>query len=332
MNKPWSRQHIKQLRQNVKRPDYRIFLVMLVASALAWVFEKMGHNYSVVVEAEIECTNLPDGYKVATDDMPRVRLMVNADGSTLFWKFDADNPMRLQVDMSTMRRRQVGGDITATFYPRRHEVYIQSQLPEHVELRSILTDSIPISLFTVKSKLVPVLLCDQATPAPQYIFSCQPKVQPAMVLIEGPSNIVDTMKAVATQQLEPIVVSDTISQWAQLSLPVGIACDANKVNVQYFAETYTEKQLSIPIRAINIPEGYTFKAFPECAQVRVNVGVSCFELVTATDFDIVADLADISLGSNDAKIKLRLQGQPPHVQNVTYSPLFVEYLLERNKQ
>ncbi len=324
------RKHLKNIEYfiKIKEADLKVFLVFLCISLLIWFFEKLRQTYTLVVEIPVVCTNVPDGYSVNEDDIEPVRVQVTTDGATFFWRMATRNRMRLPVSVSTLRRQATDEGTAAILLPKRLSTYMQEHLPDHVDLKNILTDSIRIPLLTLERKLLPVVVEGTATLAQQHMHSAPMSFTPKEVWVSGTSDLIDTMTAVYVHHA-PLTLHDTISLTLPFALPSQVGTSASGVELTYYVEPYTEKQMDVPITAVNLPDGYSFKAFPSSVHVTFNVGMSHFEQITAADIDIVADLATATQGNAGSKIRLLPREVPLQVQNMSYNPVFVEYLLEK---
>lgn len=323
-------EYIDRLIAKVKSPDFKVFVFFLCISILVWLVEKLRQDYTTVVGLEIECTNIPENFRIAESDIAPIRVNIAADGfSILNLLSNSDN--RIPIDISQLRKLQTEKGTEAVLITRYIRSAITEHLPDHVELRGIVSDTIYIPLLTLESRHLPVIVCGKTQLEPQFNFTRKPTISPDSVLVFGTNNIIDTMTAVYTLPHETLTLHDTLSLQLQLDIPKDVDASATEAVITYYVESYTEKSLEVPITAINVPHGYNFKAFPQTAHVKFNVGLSNFEKVGINDIDITADLIDITPGSSTSKIKLKLVEWPDFISNITYSPIFVEYLLERNR-
>ncbi|MEE1346662.1 MAG: hypothetical protein U0K36_02125, partial [Bacteroidales bacterium] len=59
------------------------------------------------------------------------------------------------------------------------------------------------------------------------------------------------------------------------------------------------------------------------------VGLSQFEAASEDQFNVVADFTNIHPGDKASRVRLLLQRTPPFIQNVTFSPSYAEFILEK---
>lgn len=314
--------------RKLKSPNFRTFLVFLCISFLIWTIEKLRQNYTIEISYNITVSDVPDEYVIETDKLDPIRAVVSGDGLDLI-RLPNKKKRTIEVNINQLRKISTDGQKTAVLMPRRYTHTLSEKLPDHITLERIEADTIYIPLLTKNKRLLPVIVRDNVALEPQHMYSAPRRVNPDSVWVSGTNNIVDTMRAVYTHQLQPITLHDTICLSLDFDLPHNVEVSAPCAQVTYSVETYTEKIINVPITAINIPNGYTFKAFPQTVRVTTSVGLSKFDNFTPNDIDIVADLQDIKPGSKQQKIKLRLTNYPNYIRTISYTPIFVEYLLEK---
>lgn len=311
----------------IKGPDFRTFIIFLAISFLVWSIERLRQSYTIDVDYGVTCVNVPDNYIVDENGIVAFRATVTGDGLDLMM-MKPSRRRTIEVDVSKLRKTFVDGHSAAIFIPRKYTHEVMQSLPDHIALERVEIDTVYIPLLTRVKKVLPVIVTDNVTLESQHMFSGPRMLEPDTVWVSGTNDKIDTMTAVYTRPLEPIVLRDSISLSMEFDLPNGVEASARGAQVTYCVEPYTEKIISVPITAVNVPEGYTFRAFPQSVNVTLSLGLSNFDVVTSNDIDIVADLQDVKLGSNQQKIKVKLAEYPKYIRSISYSPIFVEYLLE----
>ncbi len=317
-----------KIMKKIKSPNFRTFLVFLLISILIWTIEKMRQNYTVEINYNITVAEVPDEYIVDTDGLDPIRAVVSGDGFNLV-RLPNKRHRVLNINVSQLRKTMIDGQKTAILMPRRYTHDLSQTLPDHITLERIEADTIYIPLLKKTKKLLPIVVRDEVSLESQHMYSAQRIVEPDSVWVSGTNNIIDTMQAVYTQKSPAVTLHDTISLSLNFDLPHNVEVNAPCVQVTYPVETYTEKIINVPITAINLPQGYNFKAFPPTVTVTTSIGMSKFDKLTANDIDIVADLQEVKPGSKQQKIKLRLANYPDYIRTISYSPIFVEFLLEK---
>lgn len=314
----------------LKSHDFRVFVVFLLIASFIWIMEKTRQNYTIAADIPITAINCPPAYTIDTAALPSIRVTITADGFTLM---GIGRGVRRPVNVSIVSARQIvtSAGRMAAIDPQAYAKAIDNLLPDNATLHEITSDTIYIPLLERKLKKLPVVPRLRATLESQRIMSAPVAISPDSVTVSGTNNRIDTMTAVYTLPHPDITLIDTTTITLPLHLPEKVECSCSAATVKYFVEPYTEKSIEVPVTAINMPKGYTFKAFPQTVKVTFQLGLSQFEKVGANDIDAIADMAAIENSTQASRIKVKLADVPSFITNVSYSPLFIEYILERQR-
>lgn len=319
---------IINLFKRINGRDFRTFLIFLLISLLVWHIEKLRQDYTEETDLNIVCVNVPEGYVTPPVIEKNVHVRLEGDGFSLMRMYLA-NKRNIKVDVTPLRRLSSSGQMWAMFIPRRLGGY-RTDLPEHIRVTEVFTDTVMIPLLTVKKRKLPVVVHDQVTLMPQFVYSAPRKVMPDSVVVTATNDIIDTMTAVHVTIDKPLTLSDTVVKQVKIELPELAVATADEVTVEYDVEPFAEKKMEIPITPINVADGYSCKVFPPTAKVSFYVGLSQFELADESQFKVVADFGNIRPGDKAFRVRLSLQKAPSFIHNVSFSPSFAEFILERN--
>ncbi|MDO4461884.1 MAG: hypothetical protein Q4C30_05220 [Bacteroidia bacterium] len=313
--------------------NFRLYISFVVVASLFWVIEQLRRDYTTAIDIPLELHSAPENYIIPQESQENlsIRALVSGDGYTLLQHFWADHESHVvDVDVSRLPRVQTADGVFAVVVSSQFYSEVSSNLEDRIELRGMMQDSLFIPLLRARKKYLPVVPRVDYAIEQQHILSDDVRVSPSHVWVNGTNNLVDTMSAVYTKKTDHFVLHDTLTLSLDCDLPQGVQTNTHSVDVTFCVESFTEKVIEVPITAINEPEGYTFRAFPPTARVSFSVGISKFEKVGPNDIDIVADLSTVDIRSNNQqKVKLHLVSAPDYLMNISYSPIFVEFLLER---
>lgn len=313
--------------KRVNGKDFRTFLIFLLISTLVWQTEKLRQTYPEDTELNIVCENVPEGYITPPSIDKSVKVRLEADGFCLLRMY-LTNSRNLKVNVESMPRLSADGRMWALFLTRRLAAN-KTDLPEHVRITDVFTDTVMIPLLTVKTRRLPVVVRDDVSLRPQCVFSSPRKVEPDSVWLTATNDVIDTIRALFTVQDEPHTLGDTLVRNLSLILPDMATATATSVRVEYDVEPFSEKKMQIPVIPVNLPRGYTCRIFPPNAKVSFYVGLSQFEAASEDQFNVVADFTNIHPGDKASRVRLLLQRTPPFIQNVTFSPSYAEFILEK---
>ncbi|MBQ2322768.1 MAG: hypothetical protein II375_09490 [Bacteroidales bacterium] len=311
-----------------KGKNFRVFMLFLVLSVLIWHVEKLRQTYTVTTRLAIDCVDVPTGYVTDPDMGKSITTTIEGNGFSILKMYLTDS-RKIEVSVAPLRRYAEGGSIWSIYVPRRLAGQ-KTKIPEHLKIVDVLTDTVMIQLLTVSQRRVPVVPRDNIAISPQRTLSAPRKVRPDSVTVTATSNILDTLTAVWTAALQPTTISDTTTVSLPLLLPRTATADADHVEVEYDVEPYTEKRIYVPITGVDLPSGYSCRIFPPSARLTFSVGLSRFDMADEKAFRIVASFRRIRPGDKDSRVRLDLVGAPGFVENVTMTPSFAEFILEKD--
>ena len=88
---------------------------------------------------------------------------------------------------------------------------------------------------------------------------------------------------------------------------------------------FTQKELTLPIEIINLPEGVTIKLIPEISTIRFDVSVDDFRNTVENEFRLVCDYSERNEQENF--IIPRLLNQPEDVLNIEILDKKIDFLI-----
>lgn len=313
----------------IRRGNIQAFLVFLVISILIWQTEKLRQTYQEDTALNIVCSNVPEDYVTPPVIDNSVNVRVEGAGFSLVRMY-LFNSRNVYVDVSKTRRFSSGGRTWAMFIPRKL-VHNKTDLPEHLRIVDVFTDTVMIPLLTVQKRKLPVVVQDNVTLLPQRIFSSPRKITPDSVWVTATNDVMDTIQAVYTFPEAPQTIGDTLIKDLQLILPEMATASSEVVHVEYDVEPFSEKKLQIPIEPVNVAPGYSCRMFPPNAKVSFYVGLSQYEQADEGEFRIAADFSNVHPGDKASRIRVSILKAPDFIQNVSFEPSYAEFILEKKK-
>ncbi len=176
------------------------------------------------------------------------------------------------------------------------------------------------------NKKVPVKLNRDITVAPEYEFKDQPILTPDSIVITGPASVVEGFNEWNTDSLIRSEVKNSVTTELNLAkAPSELILSATKVNVEVPVEQITEKSFFIPIEVLNAAD--SINIFPKTIRLTCSVGLSKYEELSASNFQLVVDLTEATSSGTKNTAPIILQQYPDFVENIKYSPLSVEFFI-----
>jgi hypothetical protein len=140
--------------------------------------------------------------------------------------------------------------------------------------------------------------------------------------------VTDTLKSIVTNELDLNGIKDTVTKEITLSAVSKISFTTKTVFVTVPAVKYTEMVLNIPIEVENVPDSLRIKTFPTYISLSCWVGLADYDKMTPFLFRATVDYHVLKNNSSN-KVKVNLTKIPAIVNNITYRPKSVEYIIEK---
>ena len=140
--------------------------------------------------------------------------------------------------------------------------------------------------------------------------------------------MIDTMQYLYTEPKEFKEIDGNIEQNLDIIFQEKITVIPAKVLLKIDVEKYTEKEIKVPIQIRNKPNNVNVKLFPSDINLICLVGLSEFETLNASNFNVAVDFKEIT--AENKNLTVQVVSMPSNVELVRFSPESVEFLIETN--
>jgi YbbR domain-containing protein len=151
-------------------------------------------------------------------------------------------------------------------------------------------------------------------------------LNPKEIEITGPAAIIDTINFLYTKKETFEKLDADLVKTIEIIHPVKTSVKPEKVSLKIPVEKFTEKDIKIRVQIKNKPDDKNIKLFPSEIELTVLVGLSEFENVEGSNFDVFVDLEKIDANSENIPVSVR--SNIPNVKIIRFRPETVEYLIE----
>jgi hypothetical protein len=324
----WIRDRVNRLRQD---KNVLVFLIFLVIATGFWFLNALRKEYTATLDFPVKFVNIPENKMLPDDFKSRIEVKVRAVGFVIL-RYQLSNtflPLTFNVsEMQPLKTEAGEGVYTLTSGDRNK---IVGQLSQGMELIDVKPDTLFVPLAEKSNKRVPVKVSADIGFEKQYLLSGPIMVQPDSVMISGPKQVIDTIKYIQTRRLKLEGLSDSISTVIPLIIPSQVKVSDKKVTATIPVEPFTELVLRIPLRVYGLPDSLRIKTFPSEIQVSCRIGMSKYGTIDESRFLAVVDASPVLRKDRPDRLKVRLDKAPSNVESLSFSPIFVEYLLEKNR-
>jgi len=312
--------------------DLLVFVVFLLLSTGLWFLNALRKDFVTTIEYPVKYNEFPDDFILLGDPQTQVQLKVRSLGYNIlpyhFGKIIS--PETLKV--SGFKRMHKGDIEGAYVLTRDLKNVFTKNLTNGIELLEIFPDTLFVLFEKKERKKIPVKFSSELKFKPQYYQSGDIIIKPDSIEISGPSTLIDTINYIYTENKVFENLSDTLQRNISLVSYDKLICNPGRVVVNIPVEAFTQKEVKIPLKSVNVPDSLRLKCFPSDIKISFNVAVSRFNTVSSSDFKAEVDFNSNMSSTLPDRLKVKIVNMPEGIKNVEYSPLFVECLFEKSKR
>jgi hypothetical protein len=287
-----------------------IYLFFLLISIALWYLNALSKDYTTFVYYKVRYENFPKGKALVSDMPEKLAFKVRGLGfSVLKHKILAlTRTIDFPIDNFRLNISRKDNQYNYFLLTRYAREWFSTQLTSDIQLIDIQPDTLVFKFADVVDRKFPVKPLLNLEFEKQYMQNGPFILKPDSVIASGPQVMLDTLRCLFTKELKRKHVKDTLTEDLELEPIDRLSFPISKVSVTVPVEKYTELNISVPIEAINVPDGMRVRTFPGSINVSCWVGVSSYDKMTPFMFRVKT---------------------PPNIQNIRFSPKSIEYLIEK---
>lgn len=300
-----------------------IFFAFLLLSGIIWLVMTLNETYTREIEISVRITNVPKNVIITSGEQDSIRITISDKGFNLLSTIYTINRQSIEVDFERHAESHGTGRLSSNDLRR----LIESQLPASTKLESIKPEKIIFFYNYGECKKVPIVLQGNVTPQQMYFIS-KTTLSPDSVTIYASRQKLDSIKWVATEEINRNDVRDTLVVNTNLQHIDGVKMVPNHITSRFFTDVLTEESIdNIPVVGINMPQGKVLRTFPAKVTIHFVTGMKNYRRLTTQDFLVVADYQQFSKDPS-GKCTITLQQKPEGVTRAKLETTQVDYLIE----
>jgi len=312
------------IKRKNKNKIPKAFSVALLFAVLFWLLIKMSKEYKAVISFPVEYVNIPQNKLIQKEPVNKIDIQIKASGFRLFGLGIVQT--KIKLDARKLKRKS-GSDYY--FLLQNQKIDIQHQITNKYMVDQIVEDTVYLNLGILTSKMVPVVGDFDLSYKLGYHLIEAIKIAPDSVMVSGPKEQIDTLQRLRLQKF----VKENVSESIETTLKITESTNAIKFSIKEVAiygevDQFTEGELEVPFRIINMPDSVSVNTFPTTLKVVFQVGLNNFNKVNSSSFKIVCDYQQ-SINNNLNYLIPRVVFKPDFVTSVKLTPAKVEFLIQR---
>ena len=193
---------------------------------------------------------------------------------------------------------------------------------DDINLINVAPEILQFDLVERESKKVAIRLQGDLELNPQFQWREPLKIEPDSITIFGSSERLSSIDSWPTEKISLKNISQNLREQVLLERStLALAADTGQVTVTGFVDQITEKEIYVPIQVEDTLRGEV-SIFPDQALVRVNLGLSQYDELRASDFLLVAQMTP----GNPTGLEVVVKKHPPNVNYVSHTPTTVDFI------
>lgn len=305
-----------------------VFLVCLLIATSLWFLNALSNDYTTTITYPVKYVNPPSNQFLSNQPPSELDLKVYAHGFTLL-----RNKLNFSFSPIILNLTNITQDIepsdngfrinTNTFLRQ-----ISDQISNEITINNIQPEVFYVVFDSLKTKLVPLQTDIKLSFKPQFNLKEPVVLNPEQIEITGPAAIIDTIFFLNTEKKNFNKLDAEVNVILEIIHPENTTIKPEKTEVQIPVEKFTEKELVIPIKIKNNKDTLNIKLFPSEIKLAVLVGLSEFEEIDASKFEVFVDYENIK--PEIKNLEVIVQSTIPNIRILRITPASVEYLIETN--
>jgi len=303
--------------------DVLSFLIFLLLAFAFWFINMLDKERTTELSVPLRYSGMPQQFDITKSNVKLIKIAVKDKGVNLFAYSDE-------------KLKSLTIELNGKFYERGKIVLsndeIRTRLLKYLlpttSVLEIKPDSLVLVYERLASKVVPVMLNSKIETAQQYILSDDVLIEPATITVYGPQRLLKNLQHIKTEFVEIRNLDENRVLTTKLVKPDGIRLSTEDVKLSVFAEMFTEKTMTFPVKVINCPANLIVRTFPSQVDVKFNVGLTHFKKVSVSDIDLFINFNDI-VKNNAGKQRIQLTNKAGYISNPRIENNEIEYIIER---
>ena len=299
--------------------DRTILLICIGIAFFFWLLVKLSKTYKTETLA-IATYYLPEGMAFTKIPPNNIRVNIQGSGWDLIYEHFIKGPPPIVFDLTD---RQFF-DISRTELMEK----IAKGLSKDLTILSLSHDELELYLETKVDKKVPIVFTPNISFAMGFHSQDSLRLSPDSVTISGPVSLIDSIHHWHTEAFEVNNLKSDLETDIPLkpSRKAEIQISPPTIVLQIPVEQLTEKSFFVPLSILNPPSD-SLKVFPNKIRINSIVGLSDYNKVKPSDFEIVVDLKNVTHNTTENTVPIVLTRQPSLVKAVNFSPKSVEFFI-----
>ena len=322
------KQEVSSFLKEIHWKKVLTFLFFVMLASIFWIMQIYRQKFEATQIIPINYVNIPDRILLVNDMPTHIKARYKDDGITLFKYFFTKDKDSLVINVKKIINNNPQPYIIQSGVL---EQMIRSKLFATSDLLSYYPSYISFQYAPLNKKQLAVIYDGYINLNPGYMKDGELKITPDFVKAYGRKEALDTLLYAHTyaDTITNLTGDKTIS--VKIKPINGIKFVPNTVQISIPVDEYTEKEVEVPVKCINLPANMTARFFPPKVKIPMYVGLKRYKDISSANFQVVVDYNEIK-EKTESTIALRILSSPDFVKTKSPVPSEVEFIIENNTE
>ena len=307
---------------SIKNRKINVFLTFLLVSFGILMLTKLSRSYTNTIAFHINHLNVPEEYVIYSSN-DKLNISLKTQGFSLL-KFYVSKPV-IDIDFES---NIIKNDSNFIWNSTMGYSKIIAQFDKDIEVININPDTLRFKYDSNAIKVVPIKVNSKLNFSLGYDLIDAFVLQPDSIRIIGPERMISDITFVETDTIIMNDVSNDLNVKTPLKFPTNsneLKFSISHTNVKASVGKFTEGNLKIPVKVINVPDSIAIKYFPKFVNVSYYTSLQNFNNIKKEDFVVECNFIDQS----DSKPYLvpKVTVSPQNVKNIRISQKQIDYII-----
>jgi hypothetical protein len=335
MVSPGLRQFVLRFREPARKRKVAVFFLCVLLSTIFWLVIRLSREAQAEFRVPLIFHGIPEEEVLLEQGANELHFVLQASGMKLLasrFQFPKDS---LSIHVNALARINRNGQEYRMLTSGHAANRLSTHLGPGSSLLRVWPDSVVLRLVPASKKKLPLVPDVRLDFENRFGLYGNISLDPDSATIRGPSEMVDTMTVLYTNELSFSGLNKSVESPAHIRLPlihpsVRINPPYTTVHIQVAEFTETSVELPLTVSCPDslkrvIPEG--LRLFPPVVEVICLVALQDYHRIDFIQFE--AYVLCPGEDTPDGRLQVKLKHVPPYLQVKDIRPASVEYLIWR---
>ena len=303
--------------------EFLIFLFFLLVAGIFWMLTTLNESFEQELKVPVRIVNVPGNVVITSGESDTLRYTVRDRGLSLITYLYSKEQKPVEIDFRRYANSDGKGYVPTADLLR----LLDKRLPASAKAIAVKPESQVFYYNNGEKKTVPVVLNANVETDMLY-YIADTAFSAREVTIYATQEKLDSIHAVYTEPIRQKGLQDSLAVTTRLRPITGVKMVPASIDVTFHTDQLTEVRIpGVEVRGVNLPPGKVLRTFPSKMDVIVVTGIRNSRLLTAEDFEIVADYNQFQSDSA-SQCDVFIRRQPASIKRIQPERQQVDYLIE----